>query len=279
MLAVMWLFGIPFFKNLTLDYYYWWWVIHLWVEGAWELIAASLMAFILLKITGVDRWVIEKWLYVEVALVLITGIIGTGHHYYWIGTPNYWLWWGGIFSALEPLPILFMVFDTLNHVQHKKIVITNRLVLYWAVGCAIFHFIGAGVWGFAHTLPFVNRWTHGTQVTASHGHMAFFGAYAMTILTVVYYALPKLKGLELFNQKRGFWVFWITTVSVAIMGLAFGVAGVVQAYMWRGLGMDFLTVQGFMRPWFMIVFFGGLGLFIGVIIYIIDVLSLTIKKS
>ena len=91
MLAVMWLFGIPFFKNLTLDYYYWWWVIHLWVEGAWELIAASLMAFVLLKITGVDRAVIEKWLYIEVALVLITGIIGTGHHYYWIGTPRYWL--------------------------------------------------------------------------------------------------------------------------------------------------------------------------------------------
>ncbi len=86
MLAVMWLFGIPFFKNLTLDYYYWWWVIHLWVEGAWELIAASIMAFVLLKITGIERKVIEKWLYVEVALVLITGIIGTGHHYYWIGT-------------------------------------------------------------------------------------------------------------------------------------------------------------------------------------------------
>jgi cbb3-type cytochrome oxidase subunit 1 len=63
------------------------------------------------------------------------------------------------------------------------------------------------------------------------------------------------------------------------MGLAFGVAGVIQAYMWRGLGMDFLTVQGFMRPWFMIVFFGGLGLFIGVIIYIIDVLSLTMEKG
>jgi nitric oxide reductase subunit B len=279
MLAVMWLFGIPFFKNLTLDYYYWWWVIHLWVEGAWELIAASLMAFVLLKITGVDRAVIEKWLYIEVALVLITGIIGTGHHYYWIGTPRYWLWWGGIFSALEPVPILFMVFDTLHHVRHKKLEVTDPLVLYWAVGCAIFHFIGAGVWGFAHTLPVVNRWTHGTQVTASHGHMAFFGAYAMVILTVIFYALPKLKGLDQFNQKRGFWIFWITTISMVVMGLAFGVAGVLQSYMWRGLGMDFLTVQEFMRPWFMVVLFGGLGLFTGVIIYIIDVLSLATKKS
>ena len=279
MLAVMWLFGIPFFKNLTLDYYYWWWVIHLWVEGAFELIAASLMAFVLLKITGVDRQVIEKWLYIEVALVLITGIIGTGHHYYWIGTPNYWLWWGGIFSALEPLPILFMVFDTLNHVRHRKLEVTNRLALYWAIGCAIFHFIGAGVWGMLHTLPQVNRWTHGTQVTTSHGHMAFFGAYAMLILTVIYYALPKLKGLVQFNQKRGFWAFWITTITMMMIGLAFGVAGLIQSYMQRGLGIEFLTVQGFMRPWMMAVFFTGLGFLIGVIIYIVDVLILVTKKS
>jgi nitric oxide reductase subunit B len=237
------------------------------------------MAFVLLKITGVERQVIEKWLYVEVALVLITGIIGTGHHYYWIGTPEYWLWWGGIFSALEPLPILFMVLDTLNHVRHKKAEITNHLALYWAVGCAIFHFIGAGVWGFIHTLPVVNRWTHGTQVTASHGHMAFFGAYAMLILTIIYYALPKLKGLQSFNQKRGFWAFWITTIGMMVIGLAFGGAGVVQSYMQRGLGIDFLTVQGFMRPWFMAVLFGGLGFFVGVLIYIVDVLTLVTKKS
>ncbi|MEW6374470.1 MAG: cbb3-type cytochrome c oxidase subunit I, partial [Thermodesulfobacteriota bacterium] len=279
MLAVMWLFGIPFFKNLTLDYYYWWWVIHLWVEGAWELIAASIMAFILLKLTGVDRLVIEKWLYVEVALVLITGIIGTGHHYYWIGTPNYWLWWGGIFNALEPLPILFMVFDTLNHVRHRKLEVTNRLALYWAVGCAIFHFIGAGVLGMIHTLPQVNRWTHGTQVTTSHGHMAFFGAYAMLIITTIYYALPKLKGLEQFNQKRGFWVFWITTIGMTVIGLSFGVAGVIQSYMQRGLGMEFLTVQSFMRPWFMGVFFAGIGFFVGVLIYIINILKLALKKA
>jgi len=278
MLAVMWLFGIPFFKNLTLDYYYWWWVVHLWVEGAFELIAAALMAFILLKLTGVERQVIEKWLYVEVALVLITGIIGTGHHYYWIGTPGYWLWWGGIFSALEPLPILFMVFDTLNHVRHRKLEVKNRVALYWAVGCAIFHFIGAGVWGMIHTLPQVNRWTHGTQVTTSHGHLAFFGAYAMLVLTVVYFALPKLKGLEQFNQKKGFWAFWLTTTSMMLMGLAFGVAGVIQSYFQRGLGIDFLTVQNFMKPWIAGVFFTGFVFLVGTIIYVIDVLQLACNK-
>lgn len=278
MLAVMWLFAIPFFKNLTFDYYYWWWVIHLWVEGAWELIAASLMAFILLKLTGVERMVVEKWLYIEVALVLTTGIIGTGHHYYWIGTPGYWLWWGGIFSALETVPIVLMVLDTLRHVKHRKIEIPDRLVLYWTVGCALFHFFGAAVMGMVHTLPQVNRWTHGTQVTAAHGHLAFFGAYAMLILTVVYYALPKLKGLTQFNQKRGFWVFWIMVSMMLTIGLAFGVAGVIQSYMQRGLGIEFLTVQEFMKPWFIAVFIGGLGFFVGVILYIVDVLKIATHK-
>jgi len=278
MLAGMWLFAIPFFKNLTLDYYYWWWVIHLWVEGAWELIAASLMAFILLKLTGIERAIVEKWLYIELALVMITGVIGTGHHYYWIGTPEYWLWWGGIFSAMEPLPILLMVIDTLRHVKHRKLEIKERLVLYWVVGGAIFHFVGAGVLGVAHTLPIVNRWTHGTQVTTSHGHTAFFGAYAMLILMVVYYTLPKLKGLKQFNEVRGFWVFWITVLGMALMGVGFGGAGIIQTYFQRILGIEFLTVQEFMKPWFMLVFFAGIGFTVGVVLYIIDVLKIATAK-
>jgi hypothetical protein len=90
MLALMFLAGIFFMKNITTQYFYWWWVIHLWVEGAWELVAGAITAFILLKLTGVERSVVEKWLYIEAGLVLFTGIAGTGHHYYWIGTPGYY---------------------------------------------------------------------------------------------------------------------------------------------------------------------------------------------
>jgi ABC-type branched-subunit amino acid transport system permease subunit len=78
---------------------------------------------------------------------------------------------------------------------------------------------------------------------------------------------------------KGFLVFWITTISMVVMGLSFGVAGVLQSYMQRGLGMDFLTVQGFMKPWFVAVLFGGLGLFIGVILYIITVEQLAFRKA
>ncbi len=270
LLAVMFLFGIFFMKNLATQYYFWWWVIHLWVEGAWELVTAAIMAFVLLKLTGVDRERIEKWLYIEVGLVLFTGIAGIGHHYYWIGTPGYWLWVGGIFSALEPAPILLMVADTLKDVRDRKAEITNRIALYWAVGCAVMHFFGAGVWGFAQTLPQINKWTHGTQVTASHGHFAFFGAYAMLNLTMVYFALPQIKGLKEFSQRLGFKAFWTMNFFMIMMVLSLTVAGVVQVYFQRIMGLDYLTTQGYMRLWYAAFGASGLGFAAGCLMYVVD---------
>jgi len=278
-LAIMFLFGIVFMKNLATQYYFWWWVIHLWVEGAWELITGAIMAFILLKLTGVERGLVEKWLYVEIALVLFTGIIGTGHHYYWIGTPDYWYWWGGIFSALEPLPILFMVVDTMRNVRERKLEIKNRVAYHWAIGCAWFHFVGAGIWGFAHTLPQVNQWTHGTQVTASHGHMAFFGAYAMVNLTMIYFALPRLKGMADYEQGRGIFAFWVMVSGMFMMGLGFAVAGIVQTYFNRIMGVDFLTTQDYMKLWFMVVLVCAIFFSVGVYTFVYDFFALKAKSA
>ncbi len=120
-LAGLYLSDFIFFPNLTVDFYWWWWIIHLWVEGSWELIAAALMAYLLIRETGVDRSRMHKYLYAEVALVLITGIIGIGHHYYWIGTPSYWLVWGAVFSAFEPVPIALMTYDALISMKHRQV--------------------------------------------------------------------------------------------------------------------------------------------------------------
>ncbi len=274
MLAVLYLFGIPFYHNLSIDWYYWWWVIHLWVEGAWELVTGAIMAWILMKITGVERRVVEKWLYVEIGLFLFTGIAGTGHHYYWLGAPKYWLGVGGIFSALEPLPIALMVWDTFRHVRARQAEIKNPIVWTLAVGSAIYHFIGAGVWGFIHTLPAINYYTHGSQVTVSHGHLAFFGAYALLNLTVFYYAIPKLKGLDQFKQTLSKWGFWVSASSMLLMGLAFGVAGVIQTYLERILGLGYMAAQAQMQFWFKVVIGCGIIFFAGVILIIYDLLTL-----
>ncbi|PWB64298.1 MAG: nitric-oxide reductase [Deltaproteobacteria bacterium] len=277
-LALLYLFGIPFYRNLVIDWYYWWWVIHLWVEGAWELVTAAIFAFILMKLTGVDRQVVEKWLYVEIGLFLFTGIAGTGHHYYWIGAPRYWLWVGGIFSALEPLPILLMLIDTMNHVKERKTKIVNPLTWTYAVGCAVYHMIGAGVWGFLHTLPQINYYTHGSQVTVSHGHLAFFGAYALLNLMTFYYAMPKLKGIAVYDDTRGKYGFWIMSVAMMLMGLFFGVAGVIQSYVERAMGMGYMTAQSYMRLWMGGVFFMGLVFLGGVLTAVTDLLTVRPAK-
>ena len=273
-LALLYLFGIPFYRNEVIDWYYWWWVIHLWVEGAWELVTAAIFAFVLMKLTGVDRQVVEKWLYVEIGLFLFTGIVGTGHHYYWIGAPKYWLWFGGIFSALEPLPILLMLIDTMNHVKDRKLEIKNRLTWTIAIGCAVMHMIGAGIWGFMHTLPQINYYTHGSQVTVSHGHLAFFGAYALLNIMVFYYAMPKIKGIEVYDPSRGKIAFWTMSTAMMLMGISFGIAGVVQSYIERVLGMGYMVAQSHMKLWLGVTFFLGIFFFIGVLIMVTDLLSL-----
>jgi nitric oxide reductase subunit B len=275
-LAVMYLFGIPFYENISVDWYYWWWVIHLWVEGAWELIAAAITAFMLIQLTGVDRKIVEKWLYVELGLFLFTGIAGTGHHYYWLGAPKYWLWVGGIFSALEPLPILLMVVDTWRDVRERTKPLEPRLTWVYLFGMVILHFVGAGLFGFAHTLPMINYYTHGSQVTVSHGHLAFYGAYALLNLTFFYFAIPRLKGMPGFayNERSGHWGFWLMSLGVLGMSLAFAVAGVLQTYLERIQGQPYIVAQEPIRFWMLIAFLHGLAVLAGVIITVKHLLTL-----
>jgi nitric oxide reductase subunit B len=218
--------------------------------------------------------VVEKWLYIEIGLFLFTGIAGTGHHYYWLGAPKYWLWVGAIFSALEPLPIVLMVADTWHHVKKRKLEIKSPLIFTYAIGCAIYHLVGAGVFGFLHTLPQINYYTHGSQVTVSHGHLAFFGAYALMNLTVFYFAFQRFHGHERFDERRGQIGFWTMSLSMLGMGLAFGVAGVLQSYLERVLGIGYMPAQEHMGLWFGIVFFFGWFFLAGAAITAYDLLRM-----
>jgi len=275
-LALLYLFGIPFYRNLSVDWYYWWWVVHLWVEGAWELIAAAMTAFILIKLTGVDRKVVEKWLYVELGLFLFTGLAGTGHHYYWLGAPRYWLWVGGIFSALEPFPILLMVIDTWNDVRHRTRPMQPKLTWIYLIGGVILHFVGAGLFGFAHTLPQINYYTHGSQVTVSHGHLAFFGAYVLLNLTFFYFAIPRIKGFPdgRYDERGGQWGFWLMSLGVLGMSLSFAVAGVLQTYLERIQGEPYILAQQPIRFWMFVAFAHGLMVLAGVIVTVRHLLTL-----
>ncbi len=275
-LAVFFLFSFYVPDNLVLDKFYWWWVVHLWVEGVWELILGAILAFVLIKITGVDREVIEKWLYVIIALALITGIIGTGHHFYWIGTPEYWQWWGSIFSALEPLPFFMMTVFAFNMVNRRRRNHPNKVATLWALGTAVMAFLGAGVWGFMHTLAPVNYYTHGTQITAAHGHMAFYGAYVMIVLTIISYAMPMLRGRTAANSNKSqvleMWSFWLMTVSMVFITLFLTGAGILQTYLQRVSESPepFMVVQEKIALFYWMREIAGVVFLIGLVLYILS---------
>ncbi|MCL2722933.1 MAG: cbb3-type cytochrome c oxidase subunit I [Polyangiaceae bacterium] len=266
--ALLYLPGMYTFQNQVHDSYFRWWVVHLWVEGVWELIMGAILSFLLIKLTGVDREVIEKWLYVIVGLTFLSGILGTGHHYYYIGTPRYWLAVGGIFSALEPLAFLGMAAYAVTMMLRGGRRHPNKNALFWTVGCGIMSFVGAGFLGFAHTIPQVNLWTHGTLVTAMHGHLAFWGAYATIVLGVIAYAMPGMTGRTAYKHWSSTWAFWVSNVGMLGMTGAFAVAGISQVYLERKSGMDFLAVQKAIEVHFVGLVLAALVFTTGIILYI-----------
>ena len=272
-LAVFFLFSFYNPVNVVLDKFFWWWTVHLWVEGVWELILGSFLAFVLIKTTGVDREVIEKWLYVIVTLTLITGIIGTGHHYFWIGTPEYWQWWGSIFSALEPIPFFAMTVFAFNMVNRRRREHPNKAAVLWALGTGVMSFLGAGVWGFLHTLAPVNYYTHGTQITAAHGHMAFYGAYAMVNLMMISYAMPILRGRAANSNKSQvleMWSFWLMTVAIVFITLFLTAAGILQVWLQRvsDAPLPFMVAQDKIALFYWMREWAGVAFLVGLIVYI-----------
>ncbi len=274
-LAIFFLFSFYNPANLVKDKFYWWWVVHLWVEGVWELIMGAMLAFVLIKVTGVDREVIEKWLYIIIAMALISGLIGTGHHYYWIGTPEYWQWWGSVFSAMEPIPFFMMTLFAFNMVNRRRREHPNQAAVLWALGTGVMAFLGAGVWGFLHTLAPVNFYTHGSQITAAHGHMAFYGAYAMVVLTMISYTMPILRGREANNRKAQvveMWSFWLMTIAMVFITLFLTAAGILQIWLQRIAAepMGFMAAQDQVALFYWLREITGLVFFTGLVLYIVS---------
>ena len=273
-LALLFLFSFVNPSNLVRDKMYWWFVVHLWVEGTWELIMGAMLAFVLVKTTGVDREVIDKWLYMIITFALVTGILGTGHHFYFIGLPGYWQWVGSIFSAMEPIPFFMMTLFAFNMVQRRRREHPNQAAVLWAVGTAVMGFLGAGLWGFIHTLSPVNYYTHGSQVTAAHGHLAFYGAYVLVVLAMISYAMPILRGREANSRKAQsleMWSFWIMSISMGVMVLALTGAGILQIWLQRMPtegALSFMATQDQLRFFYWTRLAGGTGFLLGLLAYL-----------
>jgi nitric oxide reductase subunit B len=160
-----------------------------------------------------------------------------------------------------------------NVVQRRRLDHPNQAAVLWAVGTSVLGFLGAGLWGFIHTLSPVNYYTHGTQVTAAHGHLAFYGAYVLVVITMISYAMPVLRG-RVANPKRAqnveMWSFWIMTIGMAVMVLALTGAGVLQVWLQRlsGNPLGFMATQDQLNFFYWLRMGGGLTFLVGLVTYL-----------
>jgi nitric oxide reductase subunit B len=146
----------------------------------------------------------------------------------------------------------------------------NKLALHWTVGSAVFTLFGAGLLGLAHTWPNVNKWTHGTLITAMHGHAAFYGAYAMIVMAMITYAMPALTRRPEGGTTLGWCSFWLQLAGMFGMTLSFATAGMGQVYLERIMGLGYLDAQLKIQVHFLMLVATASLFTVGVILFIVD---------
>lgn len=215
-IAVLYCFGmIPLTgieKSFTITDFWRWWVVHLWVEESFEFFAVCVTAYLLMAVGLISRRLAERTVYFEAILIFLGGIIGTGHHWYWIGTPDMWLSLGSMFSFIEVLPLVLLIIEAIE--QHsligKKTDFPYRLAYLYILGSAFWNFVGAGVFG-GGTLnaPLINYYEHATFLTLNHAHTALFGAFGLLALGMIYFCLRYAAGNGTWSDRLGIWAFWL----------------------------------------------------------------------
>lgn len=227
--------------NYTVDDYYRWWVVHLWVELTFELFAAGVLAFLTVALGLVSRKSAERIMLFELLLVAASGTLGVGHHYWWQGLDEYWIAVGGIFSALEPLPLALLMIEAFK--QQKEI---NKnegdfpfaVPFMFLAGSAFLNWYGAGFLGMVINLPTINYYAHGTYLIMPHAHVAMLGAFgyisiAFMYLTVRTNAIAKNLEWDGRPAKVG---FWLLTTGVVLFSIPTLVIGFEQARIAHDLG-------------------------------------------
>lgn len=167
---------------LSLVEYWRWWVVHLWVEGFFEVFAAAVIAFIFMRLGLVRPRVAAAAALLSATIFLSGGIIGTCHHLYFSGTPTVALAWGSVFSALEVVPLTLVSFDAMDDLRRSRLapwVRRYKWPIYFFVAVAFWNMIGAGLFGFMINPPIALYYMQGLNTTAVHGHAALFGVYGM----------------------------------------------------------------------------------------------------
>ena len=216
-IALLYVFGmIPLTgieKSFTISDFWRWWVVHLWVEQSFEFFAAAISAYLLMAVGLVSRQLAERSVYLALILIFLGGVLGTGHHLYWAGEPGLWVPLGTMFSFIEVLPLVLLIFEA---IQQRQLIKHDQEFKYglaytYIIGAAFWNFVGAGVFG-GGTLnaPLVNYYEHGTFLTLNHAHTALFGAFGLLGIGLIYFCLRYIAADDHpFGEKLGQWAFWL----------------------------------------------------------------------
>ncbi|MFD1471893.1 nitric-oxide reductase large subunit [Companilactobacillus mishanensis] len=212
-------------SHVTFADYWRWWIVHLWVEGIFESFAVILIGYLLvdMKLTTIKSTI--RALYFQLILLLGTGVIGMGHHYFWEGDHSIWLALGACFSALEVIPLCLLVWEAYTHYRvykESKKDFPYKGTFMFLVSTGLWNAIGAGALGWLINAPAINYFEHGTQWTSAHAHGSMAGVYGFFSIAIMLFALRHLTKTDFWTQKVEKWVKWAcAALNVGLAGMVF----------------------------------------------------------
>ncbi|HAQ07390.1 MAG TPA: nitric-oxide reductase large subunit [Bacillus bacterium] len=208
--------------HFTFADYWRWWIIHLWVEGIFEVFAVVVIGFLMVQMKLVTKKSTIRALYFQLILLMGAGVIGIGHHYYYNGSAEAWIALGAVFSALEVIPLTLLILEAYE--QYKMMrdgghEFPYKGTFWFLISVAIWNLVGAGVLGFLINLPAVSFLEHGQFLTPAHGHGSMMGVYGMFAGAVLVYSLRNITKPEKWSDK---WVkFIVIMLNVGLAGMVF----------------------------------------------------------
>jgi len=240
--------------HLSVMEYWRWWVVHLWVEGFFEVFATAALALVFAKMGLVEKRHAGLAVIASSALFLFAGIPGTFHHLYFSGTPASILAVGASFSALEVVPLVLIGLEAFrtSRLQHAAPWMAKyRWPIRFFVAVAFWNFLGAGVFGFLINPPLALYYMQGLNTTPVHAHTALFGVYGLLSLGLVLLVARRLTGERAWKETTLAVAFWAMNVGLGLMvalsllpvGIAQTVAS-VESGLWLARSAEFLQ-----QPW------------------------------
>lgn len=236
--------------NLAIAEYWRWWVVHLWVEGFFEVFAAVVTAFLFVRMEIIKAATATTAVLFSTVVFLSGGILGTFHHLYFTGTPTAVMALGATFSALEVVPLVLMGFEAYDNLKLSRNmgwIQAYKWPIYCFIAVAFWNLVGAGIFGFLINPPVALYYMQGLNTTAVHGHTALFGVYGMLGIGLMLFVLRDMNNEVVWKERWIKFAFWSINIGLAAMvlisvlpiGLAQTVAS-VQEGLWYARSAEFL---------------------------------------